>query len=195
MNGPLEEYTCRELKTDPRGKNWLNLGCGQRTYPGFWNVDMIDGDGVDEIHDLLELPWPWDNNTWDYILISHWLEHIPHPRFFDIIDELLRVSDDMAIIEIKVPHYLDPKALLSPGHCRHVHSYTLRSWTNKGGYSNEHLAQKSNDIDLVLIDEGHIGHFRLGPITDYHWRKYLQIEPPKILCHSLDYYMVLEVWK
>jgi len=150
---------------------------------------------VDEVVDLLEFPWPWLNDTWDFILVSHWLEHVPHPHFFRVMDELLRVSTNGGLIEIKVPHYLDSKALLSPGHCRLVHQYTLRPWLNKRGYSNEHLSRKTNGIDLLLLEDGHIGHFKLGPFDDYHWRKYLKREPPIILCHSLDYYMLMKVQK
>ena len=192
------EFTCREMKVDLEDiyfKNLLNLGCGRRTFGAFHNVDYIGGPGVNQVVDLLKFPWPWDDDTWDYILISHWLEHILFPHFFDAMDELIRISADGALIEIKVPHFKDPKALASPGHCRLVSSYTLRPWINKKGFSNECQAMKKNMHRMELLKEGHIGHFKLGSITDYHWRKYLRIEPPRVFCHSLDYFMILKIHK
>lgn len=54
----------------------LNLGCGDDTRDGWWNVDALDAPGVDEIHNLEETPWPWPDEHFETILASHVFEHL-----------------------------------------------------------------------------------------------------------------------
>lgn len=59
----------------------LNLGCGKLTFPneeGWINVDLQSLEGVDRVVNLFEFPWPFEDNSADYMIASHLVEHIPH---------------------------------------------------------------------------------------------------------------------
>jgi len=59
----------------------LNLGCGRVILPndeGWLNIDSQPLDGVDQVVNLFEFPWPIAENSADYIIASHLIEHIPH---------------------------------------------------------------------------------------------------------------------
>ena len=63
----------------------LNLGCGNKIKEGYVNVDKFDYYNCDVVHDLELFPYPFDNDTVEYILLSHVLEHIGQDQMFLII--------------------------------------------------------------------------------------------------------------
>ena len=81
----------------------LNLGCEDKILSGFVNVDNIRRPGVNLVYDLNKLPLPFKDNSVEYILCSHLLEHLINPTAF--MHELYRVCKPGAIIEIYVPHF------------------------------------------------------------------------------------------
>jgi GDP-D-mannose dehydratase len=54
----------------------INLGCGKDIREGWINMDKIDTPNVNIIHNLNEFPYPFGDNSIDYILMSHILEHL-----------------------------------------------------------------------------------------------------------------------
>jgi SAM-dependent methyltransferase len=54
----------------------LNLCCGSDQHRDAWNVDVNPACGPDEIHDLNETPWPWPDNAFERVYITHGLEHL-----------------------------------------------------------------------------------------------------------------------
>lgn len=72
-----------------RKSDVLNLGCGQDVRPNEWNVDIVELDGVDEVVDLDEYPWPWESSSWERIRTRHVLEHLDSPM--QAVDEIARV--------------------------------------------------------------------------------------------------------
>jgi len=67
----------------------LNLGCGRHpigsTADEHWtNVDRLPLPGVDQVIDLMTLPWSWwDDSSFDEIRSRHFLEHIGHEAGFE----------------------------------------------------------------------------------------------------------------
>jgi len=57
----------------------LNLGCGYTILDGWVNLDYLDGQGVDVVHDLEKFPYPFKDNTFDKVLASHIIEHVSNP--------------------------------------------------------------------------------------------------------------------
>jgi SAM-dependent methyltransferase len=87
----------------------LNLGCGRKILPGFVNMDVVELAGVDVIHDILDIPYPFKNEDFDYILASHVLEHLPHQvhgkdALLLVMKELHRILKPGGAIEIRGPH-------------------------------------------------------------------------------------------
>ncbi len=116
----LKGNYAKEIETiEPLKKKCLNLGCGTDIKMGdkrhTWiNIDKIYRLGVDIKYDLNKLPYPFKDNTFDYIYASHILEHLT-PSIYSIIEELIRISKDKGIIKIIVPHYTS-SGYFSEGH-------------------------------------------------------------------------------
>jgi len=86
----------------------LNIGCGTDIKKGFVNLDRVELQGVDVVHDLNKFPWPFKDDEFDYINAEQILEHlddIPHA-----LRELWRISKNRGRIHIAVPHYASPGA-------------------------------------------------------------------------------------
>lgn len=50
--------------------NRLNLGCGNNIKERWVNLDILEGKGVDVVHDLNELPLPFENEKFELVLHS-----------------------------------------------------------------------------------------------------------------------------
>jgi hypothetical protein len=104
----------------------LDLACGQNKREGYHGVDFVDVEGVDEVVDLLKLPWPWDDDTVEAAHSSHFVEHIPHDigvgreGFFAWFDELYRVCKHDAEVEIYHPYAGSTRAFQDPTHRRFI---------------------------------------------------------------------------
>jgi len=94
----------------------LNLACGKCIIPGYVNVDIQDGPGVDLVCDIRELPY--DNNSVDLIYASHILDHFGRDEWLGVLrywydkmrpGGILRVAvgDFAAICE----HYMETRSL------------------------------------------------------------------------------------
>ena len=127
----------------------LNLGCGHDHKEGYVNVDVSDLGKPDQVVNLEALPWPWDDDSVDEILIKHTLEHLGQSTklYLDIICEFWRICRDGALITIIVPHHRHDHYLNDPTHVRAI---------TPGGL--ELFSQKKN---LEWIEKG-MGNSPLG---------------------------------
>lgn len=105
----------------------LNLGCGSRQLEGWCNVDRFAGCQPDVVHDLERIPWPFEDDGAEEILLSHVLEHLgSDPQvFLAVMGELWRVARHDARIEIHVPHPLHHDFRIDPTHVRRITPETL----------------------------------------------------------------------
>ena len=97
----------------------LNVGCGRSVLPGWVNADVEPIPGAVRA-DVRRLPWP--DGTFEYVLASHVLEHIPNVK--QAVAELARVLRPAGTLEIRVPHYRHENAYAD---LEHVHFFTPRS--------------------------------------------------------------------
>jgi len=82
----------------------INLGSGYKRFDGFVNVDNNHDAEPDYIVDLEKDKLPFDDNSVDEIKAHHILEHIGD-GFFHLMQEMYRVCEDGAVIDIQVPHH------------------------------------------------------------------------------------------
>src|SRR5262249_45053991 len=101
----------------------LNLGSGQTSLPGFYNVDQFGLPGVDIQADLNEPLSALPDNCVDEVYCRHGIEHIS--RFLELLAELHRVSRPDARIEIIVPHFSNPYGYSDPTHVRFFGLYSF----------------------------------------------------------------------
>lgn len=104
----------------------LNLGCGSRLAEGYVNVDRVKLDGVDVVHDLDVLPWPWDDGSAEQIVAQDVFEHVADPIGF--MTESHRVLTVGGALIIKSPHFRHQDAYTDPTHKRFCTEYTWDYW-------------------------------------------------------------------
>ncbi|HYS99636.1 MAG TPA: class I SAM-dependent methyltransferase [Thermoplasmata archaeon] len=101
--------------TPPR----MNLGCGRRPIPGYVNVDIFPGPGVDVVADV-QKRLPFDDGTFEEVYASHVLEHV-----LDLplaIREIHRVLKSDGLLVARVPFGL--RGLYEASH---YHAFSLRT--------------------------------------------------------------------
>lgn len=99
----------------------LNLGCNHFPVPGYINVDQEELPGVDLIADLNQ-PWPWEDNSVDFIRASHVFEHLQGPDPLHLagqiwcMNEAYRVLRPGGELDVEVPSTAGPGAFQDPTH-------------------------------------------------------------------------------
>jgi predicted SAM-dependent methyltransferase len=81
----------------------LNFGCGKNIMKGWVNVDIQEGKGIDKSFDFNIFPYPFNSNTFSYVLADNILEHLNEPK--KVLDELWRICKSDATIRILVPYH------------------------------------------------------------------------------------------
>jgi hypothetical protein len=77
----------------------LNLGCSDAPLPGFVNVDVAPGPGVEVVD--LRRPWPWPDGSVGHVRAWDIIEHLPDQLL--TMNELWRVLAPGGTAEIVVP--------------------------------------------------------------------------------------------
>lgn len=93
----MKNYTKNIMKS-----RYLNLGCGDRFFKDWINVDYVSSDKNVISHNLLK-PFPFNDNSFDVVYSSHVLEHFSYKDAIIFMKECYRVLDKDGIIRIIVP--------------------------------------------------------------------------------------------
>ena len=80
----------------------LNLGCGNDIREGWVNLDIAPLPGVDVVHNLEELPLPFEDEEFDHIRAQDILEHL---EYIPLLKEIHRILKPGGTISIRVPHF------------------------------------------------------------------------------------------
>lgn len=91
----------------------LNLGCGNDIREGWVNLDINKKEGVNVVHDLNEVPLPFEDNSFNYILCKDILEHVD---YVILMNELHRILKKEGILRIRVPHFTSKSNYADPTH-------------------------------------------------------------------------------
>lgn len=94
----------------------LDIGCGTRKVEGFVGVDAIEFEGVDVVHDMRVTPWPWEDDSVDEVLCSHFLEHLTGQERITFFNELYRVLKIGAKALMVTPDWSHASAYGDPTH-------------------------------------------------------------------------------
>ncbi len=104
----------------------LNFGCGSEIRPkeeGWVNVDVLKGIDIDKSFNFNKFPYPFKDNTFDYVLMKGVLEHLNYvPK---VMNELWRICKNNTIINIFVPYYNHPSSYNDPTHQRHLNIHAF----------------------------------------------------------------------
>lgn len=114
----LEDMACftpDELKLLPPETQILEIGCGQRpVWAQSKTLDINPASKATVIHDLSEFPYPFEDNTFDYVVAEHVLEHLR--PVLPVLDELHRIIKPTGQLRIEVPHYTSFHYWTDPTH-------------------------------------------------------------------------------
>ena len=104
----------------------LDVGCGRNKYEGAIGLDNNPRTEADIIHDLSDVPYPFDDDQFDLVISRHAVEHIPNVVSF--IEELYRITKNGGKIKLVTPHYTNPDWATDPTHRNHFNSYSFNSF-------------------------------------------------------------------
>lgn len=99
-------------------KRKLDVGCGRNKMQDAVGIDIYEFPGVDVVHDLEQFPWPFESDAFDYIKITHVIEHINDQVGF--FKEIHRIAARDAIIHLETPHFSSRDSWADPTHVRHM---------------------------------------------------------------------------
>jgi len=97
----------------------LYLGCGQKRLPGCVHVDVAGGDGIDELYDLDQCPWPWPDDSARVIVAEDVVEHLSM-SVVAFCDEAWRVLRTGGELFIRTPHCDGDSSWIDPTHRWHL---------------------------------------------------------------------------
>jgi len=162
----------------------LNMGCGWKKLDDHWNVDVEKKCNPDEVIDLEQTPWPYEDNFFDTITADNILEHLGQdPKVFtNIMKEMYRVSKHNAEWVICFPHHRCDLAYDDYTHVRALTEKTFRMFDQKvnkesierrladstfGIYHNidiEMFDKKYNMVNFWTqqVEQGLLGHAKLN---------------------------------
>ena len=95
----------------------LNLGCGHVALPaeeGWTNLDCNDWPHADVVSHVP--PIPLDDESYDHILASHFIEHVPTDKKIDLFNECWRVLKKGGDMLVYVPYARSDWAIADPTH-------------------------------------------------------------------------------
>jgi len=92
----------------------LTIGCGKDIKEDFVNLDIVKLPGVDVVHNLNKYPWPFKDNTFEYIYCDNVLEHLED--IIKPIEEIWRISQNKGEAKIIVPIFPSVWSFCDPTH-------------------------------------------------------------------------------
>lgn len=88
----------------------LDIGCGNNKHIGngiekVIGMDIVDLPGVDVIHDMELFPYPFDNLSFNTVVMHHSLEHVSKENKTNIIiiEEIYRILAPGGLLVVEVP--------------------------------------------------------------------------------------------
>ncbi len=101
----------------------LDVGCGTSKEPGSVGMDRVASVRPDVLHDIDSFPWPFEDGSFDRVLLKHVIEHVSD--VVKIMEEIHRVGKNGAEVLIITPHYSSSNSWTDPTHKQHLGFYTF----------------------------------------------------------------------
>jgi len=105
----------------------LDIGCGTNKVAGAIGMDVNPRTAADVIHDLDDLPYPFEADSFDEVIGRHVIEHVKEPMA--VMCELHRITRAGGIVKLVAPHWTNPDFATDLTHRNHLNSYSFRNLT------------------------------------------------------------------
>ncbi|MFX1260338.1 MAG: methyltransferase domain-containing protein [Promethearchaeota archaeon] len=137
----------------------LNLGCGRDIRKGWINLDIIEKEGVDVIHDLNKLPLPFEDEKFDDVLCKDVLEHVD---YLPLINDIHRILKKGGRLLIKVPHFTSKSSYGDPTHINLFSTRSFYYFVNQDMFTYDIAVKQFSKIKVRILFEGfEISIFRI----------------------------------
>lgn len=110
----------------------LDLGCGEAKTLGAVGMDNICLSGVDVVHDLLDIPYPFADKSAHEIHLNHVIEHFELADIQRILNECHRLMSDKGILYVRVPHVFSVAAWVDVTHRTSFTFNSAKFWDARG---------------------------------------------------------------
>lgn len=140
----------------------LNVGCGHDIQPGWVNLDLAPLPGVDVVHDLDELPLPFEDESFDYIECIDIIEHVK--EFPAVMRELHRILAPEGRIRVEGPHFTSYTWPTDPTHRRAFAINTFEFFANDSLHDRDYYF----DFAFSAVEVRKIG-FQKVPWQPWNW--------------------------
>lgn len=125
----------------------LNLGCGRKHEPSAVNLDVTSDTNPDVVHDLNVMPWPFESDRFDVVLMYDVLEHLHD--VVAVMEEVHRVCRPGAVVRITVPHFSSANTFTDPTHRHQFSALSFAYFTAEhplSFYTRKHYRRRRVDI-------------------------------------------------
>lgn len=130
----------------------IDIGAGDRKREGFITIDYDKCSNADYILDLEKDKLPFDDNSVEFVVAHHVLEHLGE-GYFHCLQELYRVCKHGALIDIRVPHPYHITYISDPTHKRPITELGLQLFSKKfNQYCKETNAPSSRLGEFFNVD-------------------------------------------
>ena len=126
MNAQTEGIQNKFASQKPR---ILDIGCGTNKIPGAVGMDVNPRTAADVIHDLDDLPYPFDTDEFDEVIGRHVIEHVRDPMA--VMCEIHRITRKGGTVRLVTPHWTNPDFATDLTHRNHLNSYSFRNLTDE----------------------------------------------------------------
>ena len=130
----------------------LNLGCGFRKIEGFINIDNRGCCSPDCQIDLTDFPWPYVNDSIEYIRAFDILEHLPDK--YKTVNEIYRILKPGGILEFFIPSTDGRGAFQDPFH---VSFWNINSWIYYTDKGHRDLYNTKANFEIIELFDKNLG--------------------------------------
>ena len=103
----------------------LYLGAGLKRLNGYIHVDISPCGGIDVVHDLSRIPWPWDDNSATAIVAEDLVEHL-EINLIQFCEEAWRVLAPGGELFVRTPHHTGDSSWIDPTHRWHLNEQSFQ---------------------------------------------------------------------
>lgn len=121
----------RQFDLTPIGQGAvLDVGCGSAKTPGAVGLDISPDTEADVVHDLEAFPYPFEDSSFEEVLMQDVLEHVTDP--YRVVNELHRVLRPDGRLQLRTPHFSSALAYGDPSHHHYFSALAIRSLAQPG---------------------------------------------------------------